>query len=633
MISFAGKRIRVVSKQGGIPTSLFVASGLSSGGKAPKSHPIKLKRLLFICALAVLNGIIAGIIAKLMLELIGFLTSVFFYGTISSGDVSPVGNHLGLWVIFIPVIGGIIVSFMARYGSIVIRGHGIPEAMEQVLAHESKIPPIVTLLKPLSAAISIGTGGPFGAEGPIIVAGGALGSLIGQVLKVTAYERKILLTAGATAGMAAIFGCPVAAILFAIELLLFEFSPRSIIPVALACITGAAAHIIFFGFSPMFEMPILDAPNTTELLIYIGIGLVLGVASVGVTKMVYLVEDFFAKTKINWVWWPALGGLAVGIVGYFAPSTMGVGYDNIRIVLNGYTTLHILLVLSFLKLISWAISLGSGTSGSTLAPLFTIGGAMGALIAWLINYFFPAAGISLPLAGLMGMAALFSGASRALLASVVFALETTGEPHVLLPLLGGCSASYFVSFVMMRSTIMTEKIARRGISTPDSYVPDVLSNVSVVQALKEEAVVLSAANTVGEVRKFVDEAKDKPHSAFVVVDENGDLEGVLDVHDIFSSHYEAATPLKSLIKGDPVTVMEDEMLESAVYKMIQNKVDILPVISSDNKSELIGVLSYHDVLQAYEKRKKEEEDESITISVKKQTVHIFAKGKHFFLRQ
>lgn len=633
MVSFAGKRIKVTSKQGAIPTSLFVASGLASGGKPPKSHPIKLKRLLFICLLAILNAMAAGVIAKLMLELIGLLTSVFFYGAISPNDVSPVGNHLGLWVILIPVIGGIIVSFMARYGSTVIRGHGIPEAMEQVLAHESKIPPIVTLLKPLSAAISIGTGGPFGAEGPIIVAGGALGSLIGQVLKVTAYERKILLTAGATAGMAAIFGCPVAAILFAIELLLFEFSPRSIIPVALACITGAAAHIIFFGFRPMFEMPVIDAPDTTELLIYIGIGLVLGVASVGVTKMVYKVEDLFERTKINWMWWPAFGGLAVGIVGYFAPITMGVGYSNIRNVLNGNTTLQVLLVLSFLKLISWAVSLGSGTSGSTLAPLFTIGGAMGALIAWLINYFFPASGISLPLAGLMGMAALFSGASRALLASVVFAIETTGEPHILLPLLGGCAASYFVSFIMMRSTIMTEKIARRGIATPDSYVPDILSTTTVRQALKEEVMVLSETNTVGEIRGLLDGSKDKPHSAFVVVDNDGGLQGVVDVHDVFSSHYNADTPVKLLLKEETVTVTEDELLESAVHKMTKNKLDILPVMNDDNNSELVGVLSYHDILEAYERRSREQEEESVTISVRKQTIQIFEKGRHFFLRR
>ena len=355
-------KINSASTNEGIPISVSIGPALEAE-KMQKVQGVNLKRLAYICSLAILNALLVGIIAKVMVSLISWVTAISFYGTILPGEVSPTGNHLGVWVIFIPVIGGVIVGIMARYGSRAIRGHGIPEAMEQVLTNQSKIPPIVTFLKPLSAAISIGTGGPFGAEGPIIAAGGAFGSLIGQVLKITAYERKILLTAGATAGMAAIFGCPVAAVLLAIELLLFEFSPRTIIPVALACITGAAGHYIFFGFKPMFAMPEVQAPGTVELIIYVFVGAVVGVASVGVTKIVYAIEDVFEKLPVHWMWWPALGGLVVGVVGYFAPSTMGVGYDNIRSVLTGNLTINTLLIFCFLKFISWSISLGSGTSG------------------------------------------------------------------------------------------------------------------------------------------------------------------------------------------------------------------------------------------------------------------------------
>jgi len=338
----------------------------------------------------------------------------------------------------------------------------------------SRIPPLITLLKPLSAAISIGTGGPFGAEGPIIATGGAFGSFTGQIMHISATERKIMLSAGACAGMSAIFGSPLAALLLAIELLLFEFSARSIIPVALACITGAGMHLWLFGSSPVFAMGALSAPSVSGLLIYGGMGLAMGVIASLVSKSVYAVEDLFEKLPVHWMWWPAIGAVAVGVVGYFAPFTMGVGYENIQHLLSGHLPLTMLLSLCVLKYISWVVSLGSGTSGGTLAPLFTIGGAIGALMGSLLLKLFPGAGITLATAALVGMAAMFAGASRAVLTSIVFALETTGQPNGLLPLLAASVAAYFVSFFLMKGTIMTEKIRRRGVQTPEHYERDLL---------------------------------------------------------------------------------------------------------------------------------------------------------------
>lgn len=611
----------------GIPISISMEPLLQEEGIA-RRHSIKLTRLLYICLLAVLNALLVSVVAKVMVILINMVTGISFFGTIPQGEISPVGNHLGVWIIIIPVIGGVIVGLMARFGSMAIRGHGIPEAMEQVLTNQSKIPPIVTLLKPLSAAISIGTGGPFGAEGPIISAGGAFGSLIGQVLKISGYERKVLLTAGATAGMAAIFGCPVAAIMLAIELLLFEFSPRSIIPVALACITGAAGHLYFFGTQPMFAMPVMQTPGTVELLTYIVIGALVGVLSVGTTKIVYAVEDAFDKLPVHWMWWPAIGGLAVGIIGYYAPSTMGVGYDNIRGILSGNLSIHILLVFCFLKFISWAISLGSGTSGGTLAPLFTIGGAMGALIALGINALFPSIGLSLPAAGLIGMAAMFSGASRAFLTSVIFALETTQEPHMLLPLLGGCTAAYFVSFVMMKSTIMTEKIARRGIHAPESYVPDILNTYKVKDVLREEVNVLSIHSTIGEARKFIveNESPTTP-SAFAVVDETGQLSGLIDVKEIFNTLHGEEEMLGKIAKTNPITAYEDETLKAVADKMLANQLEVLPIINKENPGPLAGVLTYHDIIEAYEIREKETLEKKTTISIKKKGIRFIIIGR------
>ena len=415
-------------------------------------------------------AIAAALTAQLLTRLIGFVTNLAFYGRLGTGFVSPAENHLGLWVIPIPILGGIVVGVMARFGSKAIRGHGIPEAMEQILTNQSRIPARLVVLKPLSAAIAIGTGGPFGAEGPIIATGGALGSLIGQLLPSTAIERKTLLAAGAAAGMTATFGSPVSAVLLAIELLLFEYHPRSLVPVALASAVAAAVRSAIVGTGPIFPMPLISPISSPAFAAYVALGALIGVAAVGVTRAVYAAEDGFERLPLHWMWWPALGGLAVGVIGYFSPHTLGVGYDNIEHIVAGDVVGTALLSLCLLKLLSWTIALSSGTSGGTLAPLFTIGGGFGALAGGTIVALFPSLGVDVRLAALVGMAAMFAGASRALLTSVVFAFEATREPSGILPLLGGCAAAYLVSGLLMRNTIMTERIVRRGVTVPDAYV-------------------------------------------------------------------------------------------------------------------------------------------------------------------
>ncbi|MDE3234479.1 MAG: chloride channel protein [Bacteroidota bacterium] len=453
---------------------------LFSKKEAIRKSPVN-KRVFYLGLQAVVNAVVIGLLAKILVSLIALITNISFYGRFSLSTTSPAGNHLGWLVVLVPVVGSILVGLMARYGSKAIRGHGIPEAMEKIILEDSKIPPAITFLKPLSAAISIGTGGPFGAEGPIIATGGALGSLTGQLIHISPAERKIILTAGACAGMSAIFGSPLAAILLAIELLLFEFSPRSIVPVALGCITGAGMHFFLFESAPVFAMPAIPVPSGNALITYVFLGCIIGIIASLVSKSVYAVEDLFEQLPVHWMWWPAIGAVAVGVTGYFAPHTMGVGYDNIQNLLKGNMPLVMLLSLCFLKYISWVISLGSGTSGGTLAPLFTIGGALGALLGTLTLHLFPSTDINLMTTALIGMAAMFAGASRAFLTSIVFALETTGQMNGLLPLIAACTSAYFISFFFMKGSIMTEKIQRRGVKTPDSYEPDVLQTTSVEQ--------------------------------------------------------------------------------------------------------------------------------------------------------
>ncbi len=340
--------------------------------RMPKQPPTFSYRIIYISALSVFTGIIAGFISRLLIGLIGIITNLSFYGKFSTDFNSPANNNLGLYVILVPIIGSLIIGLMARYGSTGIRGHGIPEAMEQVILNESKIPPRLTFLKPVSAAISIGTGGPFGAEGPIIATGGAFGSLIGQLLHTSAPERKTLLAAGAAAGMAATFGAPVSSVLLAVELLLFEFKPQSLIPVTLASTAATAVRFYFLGNSPIFALNNVKPPDSTALLLYFIIGSLVGLAAVFVTRAVYKIEDTFDRLPIHWMWWPAIGAVVVGIVGFFVPATLGVGYSNIENILTGSVTGKALIILFVFKFVSWSVSLGSGTSGGTLAPLFTI---------------------------------------------------------------------------------------------------------------------------------------------------------------------------------------------------------------------------------------------------------------------
>lgn len=436
----------------------------------PPFYDVEQRRTLVVSFFAILIGGAAVGVARLLIAAIALVTSLSFHGVLSTANGTPLGSPLGLGIVIVPVIGGLIVGLMARYGSGAIRGHGIPEAMEQILTNESRISPRVTILKPLSAAIAIGTGGPFGAEGPIIATGGALGSLVGQVLHTTADERKTLLAAGAAAGMAAIFGTPVSAVLLAIELLLFEYRPRSLVPVALASATATGLRMTYEGSAGIFAMPQLSQPSGEALVAYVVIGAIVGLASVIITKGLYWIEEGFEKLPVHWMWWPAVGAVVVGVVGYFEPRTLGVGYDNIREILSGHILGSALLALVLLKLVSWSIALGSGTSGGTLAPLFTIGGGLGGLLGTVAMQWLPSFGIDPRIAALVGMAAVFAGASRALLTSVIFAFETTHQPLGLLPLLGGCSAAFLISSLMMRYTIMTEKLARRGTHVPTEYL-------------------------------------------------------------------------------------------------------------------------------------------------------------------
>jgi H+/Cl- antiporter ClcA/CBS domain-containing protein len=614
-----GERLEEDSTQ---PGALPVAPGLGEAVDAvqedaekeeqpvltPREAILVDKRTVLVSGLAVLVAAGAALLAQFLIALIQLFTNIAFFGRFSMAFSSPAATQFNwLVILLVPVIGGLVVGLIARFGSESIRGHGIPEVMERVLFGESRIRARLMFLKPLSAAVAIGTGGPFGAEGPIIATGGALGSIVGQILHVTADERKTLLAAGAAAGMAATFGSPVSAVLLAVELLLFEYHPRSLIPVALAAVTATAVHIAFAGSAPVFAVPDIAAPRDSALISYVFLGALMGAIGVGITRLSYKIEDGFEafghKFKVHWMWWPAIGAVVVGICGIFEPRTLGIGYSNITGALGGSIIGKALLFLVILKFLSWAFYLSSGTSGGTLAPLFTIGRGLGAWIGGIFTTSAPSLGISPGVAGLVGMAALFAGATHALLASIVFAFETTRQPLGLLPLLGGCSAAYLVSLLLSRESLMTEKLVRRGIRLRNAYTVDHLSNVFVRDAAEREVVALNGSHTVAEVREWLaDGAGGATHQGFPVLDAHDRLIGVLTRRDLLDPSQSEFVMISSIIKRQPAVVFDDSSLREAADHMVLQQVGRLPVVSREDPRTVIGMISRSDLLSAHSPR-------------------------------
>jgi chloride channel protein, CIC family len=427
-------------------------------------------RLLTIVAFALPIGAVSAGVAWCLLRLIGLITNLVFYQRVGTALVAPGAEHHSPFLILLaPICGGLVIGLVARFGSEKIRGHGIPEAIESILISGSKVQPRVALLKPISSAIAIGTGGPFGAEGPIIMTGGAVGSIAAQFLHLTADERKTLLVAGAAAGMAATFDAPLASVLLAVELLLFEWRPRSFIPVAAAVAVATILRVPMLGSGPVFPVPTgalhLDAGSYGLCIVA---GALAGLLALIATSLVYLSEDGFHRLPIHWMWWPAIGGLIIGIGGLIVPQALGVGYDVIEAELNGSIALNLIVGILIVKTLIWSLPLGSGTSGGVLAPMLMIGGALGGLEAQIFPHVAPG---FWPLVGLAGV---LGGVMRSPLTGVVFALELTHRYEALLPLLIGATAAYTVSILILRRSVLTEKIARRGIHLTREYSVDPL---------------------------------------------------------------------------------------------------------------------------------------------------------------
>ncbi|RUW48301.1 chloride channel protein [Mesorhizobium sp. M8A.F.Ca.ET.021.01.1.1] len=563
-------------------------------------------RVLLVAAIAVVvatAGLFAGIV---LLKLIRLATNIAYFGQFSLAELKLQDTPLGLAAVFVPVIGALIIGLMARYGSEKIRGHGIPEAIEAILRGRSRLDAKVAILKPLSSAISIGSGGPFGAEGPIIMTGGAIGSLIAQMLPVSDTERKTLLVAGAAAGMTTVFGTPIAAIMLAVELLLFEWTPRSFIPVAVAAIVAEVGRTMLHMPGPIFPFQGSMAVSFLGLGGWVLIGICAGLLSGLLTQMVYACEDGFQKLPIHWMWWPMLGGLVVGMGGLIDPRALGVGYDNIADMLDGRTIATAALLLLVVKAVIWSVALGSGTSGGVLAPLLIMGGAMGAVLAGVL----PAADPGFW--ALLAMAATMGGTMRAPLTATFFAVELTGNTHVLVPLIAACAAAHAVTVLLMKRSILTEKIARRGHHLVREYRIDPFALTRVREVMTSEVESVPATMTLHGAAALLT-APETRHPSFPVVDENRQVLGLIDPPAILRwrrAGKHRTTTLGELLAGSKVTLAyPDEYLEGLSDKLLTANVSHLPVVARED-GRLVGYVGWKDLMRVRSRKQAEERERS-----------------------
>ena len=564
-------------------------------------------RVLLLSAMSVAIGAVSALVAYALIWLIAAITNLAFYHRFSAAPAIPQGHHLGYWVVLVPVVGALIIGFMARFGSEKIRGHGIPEALEAILLGRSRISPTVAILKPLSSAISIGTGGPFGAEGPIIMTGGAFGSIFAQQFHLSAAERKTLLVAGAAAGMAAVFATPVAAVLLAVELLLFEWKPRSFIPVAVASVVASMLRVPLLGAGPIFAVTPHAPVSGMEMIIAAGLGIAAGFGSGLLTMLVYACEDLFLKLPWHWMWWPAIGAVFVGVGGIIEPRVLGVGYDTIHSLLRGELVGAALLGLLVAKALVWSIALGSGTSGGVLAPLLIMGGALGALAgSWI-----PVGDVGLW--ALIGMAAMMGGTMRSPLTAMVFAVELTRDFNLFPALLVGSVAALGVTVLLMRRSILTEKLARRGHHITREYSIDPFEFARVRDVMDQDAPVIPAAMKLSELSDRIagGDADLNRRQGTLIVNGQNQLVGIITRGDIVRAlRRNHSTNLTVADAGSTnlTVAFPDEPLHNALTKMLNRDVGRLPVVDRHDQTRVVGYLGRAAILSA---RMRIHEEENI----------------------
>ncbi len=574
---------------------------------------------LRLVPLAIVIGALSTGIALALLDMIGFLTNLLYYQRLSVQLVSPDSNQLGLLAVAVPVFGGLIVGLMARFGSEQIRGHGIPEAMERILINGSRVQPRLALLKPISSAVSIGSGGPFGAEGPIILTGGALGSIVGQLFRLTAAERRALLVAGAAAGMSAVFGTPVAATLFGVELLAFEWKPRSMVLIGLAAATADGLRMVLAGAGLVTPQPIFPVPAHPPLggVVLLGaaaLGVATGLSAWLMTQAVYRFEDAFKLLtgRLHWMWWPMIGGLIIGLGGLVEPRALGVGYGTIHAELLGQLGVSALALLFVVKLVIWSAGLGSGTSGGILAPVLMLGAAVGGILGHVLPGTTPGVWALIGLAGAMG------GVTRSPFTAIVFAFELTHDQNSLLALLVAATVSHLVSVLVLKRSILTEKVARRGFHVMREYAVDPLEATFVREVMDTDVVTVAPGQLLGEIYTALPEGSpQRRQRLYPVLDEQAGLVGVLPWSAVLEARDSPDHTVAQVMLSLVALAYPDEILRTVADRMAHHGLGVLPVVERADPAHLVGLITQFDLLQARLKLLEEERHAERILTVRR----------------
>ncbi len=548
------------------------------------------RRLLVLSALAAIIGVAAGGAAWVLVRLIRLITNAGLFHQLSFEERSMTELHVSWTIVLAAVIGAILISSLARWAP-VIRGHGIPEAMEAVMTKQSRVSPRTALAKPISAAIAIGTGAPFGAEGPIIVTGGAIGSMLGQIIPVSPSERKILLASGAAAGMAATFGAPLAAVVLAIELLLFEFSARAFVPLVVAASIAGGMHSALFGDGPLFHVPSNGYAGLDALPAFAVLGLACGLLAIVISRGLFLVEGLYRRLPLKNFWHPAIGAVGFATIGLFVPRVLGVGYDVIGEVLDNKLAVRTVAVIAVAKLVAWWLALGSGTSGGTLAPILLVSSSFGLVIGSGLNAVLPGPDVALGAFALVAMAATFGAASQATFTAIVFVFELTRDYDVVVPLMLATVIADIVYSAVNDDSLMTEKLRRRGLHVGRHYGADPFASVRVNEIMTTNVSSLPATATVGDARvRFTNGG----HGAYPIVAGGDLLIGIVSRGDILGNDCDDTEPLVAHASTDVVTVSPVDRANTALRLMLDESVEHLPVTSA---GKLIGICTRSDLLK------------------------------------
>ena len=583
--------------------------------------------ILRLVPLALGIGALGAGISLALLDMIGFFTNLLYFQRLSVHLVSPNANTLGAVAVVIPVAGGLIVGLMARFGSEQIRGHGIPEAMERILINGSRVQPRLALLKPIASAISIGTGGPFGAEGPIILTGGAVGSIVGQLFHLTAAQRRALLVAGAAAGMSAVFGTPVAATLFGVELLAFELKPRSMILIGLAAATADGLRMVMANAGLVSPQPLFPVPSHPPLggVVLLGaaaVGMATGLAAWLMTQAVYRFEDLFKNLTghLHWMWWPMLGGTIIGVGGLVDPRALGVGYDTIHAELLGQLGAGALLLLFVVKLVIWSGGLGGGTSGGILAPILMMGAALGGLAGHVLP------GASPGVWALLGLAGALGGVTRSPFTAIVFAFELTHDQNSLLALLVVATVSHLVSVLVLKRSILTEKVARRGFHVMREYSVDPLEATFVREVMDTDVYTLEPARSLADFYRALPEGSpQRRQRLYPVLDSTARLVGVLPWSAVLAAGDAPERQVRDVMVSDVmvssvVVAHPDEILRTVADRMAALGLGVIPVVERADSSHLAGLITQFDLLGARQKLLEEERHAERILTLRRVTV-------------